>query len=551
MYRLLLVDDEEDVREGVIQEIDWEKIGYEVVGKAENGKEALELVEKLVPDVVVTDIKMPFMDGLQLSEAIRTQFSTIKIIILTGFDEFEYAQKAVKLNINEYVLKPFSSQELIDSLMKVKAQIDAEVAEKENIELLRDHYRKSLPVLREVFLTSLISRKLTREEIIEKSRNYGLRVVGKGYAVAVISIDYPASENDVERSGDSQAILTEYEPDQKEIDLFAVKHIADEFFTKHDHGITFIHNDHIVLLTVSEASDRQSVMNSTLPILEEIRHASEKYFKHTITIGLGTHRTQVTNIIYSYEDAVLALDYRWILGNNRVICIDDVEERCGEKVRFDELKEHALIRCIKVGTIAELNDLVEDLFKGFADSNVSIKDYQIYVLEMVTTILKAAKSLHLDIDQVFGKNFMLFDQIQRFNNLAEVKAWIVMICTRIMNSIVAGRQNAYQKLVNQAIDYTKQHFHESDISINKVCHLLHISSGYFSSIFKKETKTTFVNFLMQIRMEAAKEYLLTTDFKAFEIAEKVGFTDANYFSFCFRKHVGVSPKEFRSSAREG
>ena len=127
MYKLLLVDDEEDVREGVVREINWEAIGFEVVEKAENGREALEMVERLQPDVVVTDIQMPFMNGLQLAEAISERFPTIKLIILTGHDEFEYAQKAIKLHIDEYVLKPFSAQELINALLKVKEQIQEEV----------------------------------------------------------------------------------------------------------------------------------------------------------------------------------------------------------------------------------------------------------------------------------------------------------------------------------------------------------------------------------------------------------------------------------------
>lgn len=148
MYKLILVDDEEDVREGVSQEIDWHAHGFEVLAKAENGKEALDLVERLRPDVVVTDIRMPFMDGLQLAEAVRRQFPATRIIILTGFDEFEYAQKAVKLHIDEYVLKPFSAVELIDALGKVKARMDEEAAHRENNQLLRESYRKSLPVLR-------------------------------------------------------------------------------------------------------------------------------------------------------------------------------------------------------------------------------------------------------------------------------------------------------------------------------------------------------------------------------------------------------------------
>lgn len=194
MYKLILAEDEEDVREGIIAQIDWGSYGFEVVDQAENGREAAESIDRLLPDVVVTDIQMPFMNGLQLSEWIRSRHPNTKIIILTGYDEFEYAQKAIKLQIDEYILKPFSSQELIDTLLKVRKTIEAEIAEKENVFVLSEHYRKSLPVLREQFLSSLVSRRLRPVEIAEKSAEYGINLSGESFQSSVISIDYIRSE---------------------------------------------------------------------------------------------------------------------------------------------------------------------------------------------------------------------------------------------------------------------------------------------------------------------------------------------------------------------
>lgn len=188
MYKLILAEDEEDVREGIIAQIDWEKYGFELVEQAENGREAAEVVDRLLPDVVVTDIQMPFMNGLQLAEWIRSRHPNTKIIILTGFDEFEYAQKAIKLQIDEYILKPFSSQELIDVLLKVRAVIEAEIAEKENVYVLSEHYRKSLPVLREQFLSSLVSRRLPLKEISDKSSEYSIDLNGRQFQVSLLAL---------------------------------------------------------------------------------------------------------------------------------------------------------------------------------------------------------------------------------------------------------------------------------------------------------------------------------------------------------------------------
>ncbi|TVY01914.1 response regulator [Paenibacillus cremeus] len=545
MYKFILAEDEEDVRESILQEIDWAALGYEVVGQAENGQEALELIERQLPDVVVTDIQMPFMDGLQLSEIIRDKYPTMKIIILTGFDEFEYAQKAVKLHIDEYVLKPFSSQELIDVLNKVKSQLDAEIAEKENVQILQEHYRKSIPVLREVFLASLLTRKLSRTEIDEKAANYQLDLSGSSFIVSVLSSDPEHPEDTSARTGS----LT-YSKDA-ELTQFAVLNIAEEIVAKHRLGLVYLHGNEVVVLTLSTDQQPEAVMKSTLAVLEEIRQSIEKYLKLTITIGVGTTASRITDVMYSYQDAVLALDYRLILGSNRVICIYDVERRFVEKLRFDELKEHALIRCLKVGTAAELQDIVKELFQEVEGAQVSFKDFQIYLLEILTAILKAAKDADIDMEETFGESFHPFSEMYQLTGLHEAQQWIAQLCTKIMTSIASNRQSSYKTLVEQAKDFTKEHYHETDITINKVCSQLHISAGYFSSIFKKETKMTFVAYLMHIRMEAAKELLRTTDLKAFEISEQVGYADPNYFSFSFRKHVGVSPKEYRNVAREG
>ncbi|WP_442603580.1 response regulator [Paenibacillus sp. KN14-4R] len=368
MYKLMLVDDEEDVS----GEIEWSVYGFNEVEKADNGIDALELMDRWIPDVVVTDIKMPFMDGLQLSEIVREKFPHTKVIILTGFDEFEYAQKAIHLHIDQYVLKPFSAQELVEVLIKVKLQMDEEFAQKKDMQMLKEQYRQSLPILRENFLTSLINGRLTPQLIQDKSLQYQMQLHGKGFVASVIRMDHYAVTN-------------------KELQGFAVFNITDEIVSKSELGVAFMHHDDVVLLSIYDTSDREQVMQSTLTVLSEIVQSIQKYLKLTVTIGVGTVVDEAAKLNYSYEDAIQALDYRPILGSNRVICIDDVEKRFNDQLRFDESKAHALILGIKVGTSEEITGIVEQLFDGITDRSISFKDYQIYLLEMITTILKAAK----------------------------------------------------------------------------------------------------------------------------------------------------------------
>lgn len=556
MYKLILVDDEADVREGLLEEIPWEEHGFQVVDKAENGREAIELIEKHLPDVVVTDIHMPFMNGLELSNWIKDKYPNTKVIILTGYDEFEYAQKAIKLQIDEYVLKPFSAGELIDILLKVKKQLDEETEEKENLQNLMQHYRKSLPVLRELFLSSLVSRRVSSAEIREKSLSYGMNLKAVAYMVSVIRVDYRHLE--YEQYSDEGSIVTHgslENTEDRQLQLFAVLNIAEEISVKYQCGKVFFHQDDVVLLAMLPDSSSEQSSQRTLELLEEIRQSVQKYLKLTVTIGVGSLTHSLEGVHQGYREAIQALDYRLMLGNNRVIWIDDVELRKDqsrqEPLHYDEIKQQMLVRSIKLGTTQEVNDTVASLFESLELDQLSVNDYQVYVVEILTSIMKVAKEFSVELEQIFGSNELPFAEIYKFNNLNEVKMWITVLCVKLMNTISRGRQSSYNQLVKSAKEYILIHYDESDISINKVCNYLHISTGYFSSIFKKEVKMTFVNFLMHHRMEAAKALLRSSDMKAFEIAEKVGFADPNYFSFCFRKKFGISPKEYRNNSGEG
>lgn len=538
MYKLILVDDEEEVRKGIIKKIKWDQYGFEVIGEAENGIEALDIAEKIIPDILITDIKMPFMDGITLAEKFRKKYPVTKIIILTGFDEFEYAHKAIKLDITEYILKPISSTELIEVLLKVKEKIDEEFAQKKDIEKLKEHYNKSLPILQEKFFSSLITNGFSNEEIKEKSYNYSLNIDGKGFATAVLSIDetkeYLKEDNIISM--------------QKDIELlqFAILNIFKDVIIKYNVGIAFLHDNHIVSILIFQEDNKDAIMKKVLTILEEVRLYVEKYIKHTATIGVGNFCDDLSNIKYSYKNAINALDYSLIVGKNKVIYIEDMEPCQIRNLVFDENKDRLLSSFIKVGTSEEIKDIINSLFDEIINKKVSFKSYQVYLLEMITTILKVAEDFEIDIDHIFGDDYNLFVELYKFKNLIDVKEWITEICIKIKGYISQSRKNICKLIVEDAIKYIKDNYGSNDITIDKICGILHISSAYFSSIFKKETKLTFINYLTEVRMEKAKELLRTTNLKTFEIANRVGYSEANYFSYCFKKRFGSSPSEYRN-----
>ena len=532
MYRLILVDDEEEVRKGVLKKIDWAKYGYEVVGEAENGRQAIEIAEKVLPDVVITDIKMPFMDGMELSKQLNDRFPTTKVIILTGFDEFEYAQKAIKCNVIEYVLKPISSKELIEVLVRTKDKLDKEIEDKKNFESLRENYLQSLPLLKEKFLTSLITSTMKKKEIEERSKNNNIDLNGDYFVVSTVSVDYFSAD-----IGFSE----------KELYSFAVMNMINEIMSKYNSSMVFLYIDRVVIISVFKSISLDSATKMTLRALEEIRQNIGKFIKLDVTIGAGTFISDITLIKNSFENSLSALDYRMILGNNKIIWIEDVEPKSIDKITFDEIKEHQLSSCLKVGNENDVHETIDTLFSSLAKSKTSIKEYQIYLMEIVTTILKVAKTSNINIADIFGENYNLFIELYKLSDLNEVKSWLQHICVKIMESISQERQDTCKVIVSSAKEYINKHYSLSDLGINDVCTYLHISPTYFSALFKKETKTTFINYLTQVRMEAAKDLLKSTSLKSFEIAEKVGYSEPNYFSYSFKKNFGISPSEFRSN----
>jgi len=545
LYKVLLVDDEADVREGLVQEIDWEQCGFTVVGTAENGKEAMELADRLEPDIVITDISMPFKNGLQLSEWLREHYPLVKIVILTGYDEFDYARQALQLSVDDYLLKPFSADSFTELLLQMKRKLEEEVAEREDVRKLKEHYRTSLPLLRESFLASLLTRRLPRTRIEEKTRNYGLSLHGTQYAVSVIALSFP-EEAGQEREDDSLR-----HSGDMDLMLHAILNIAREVWELHSLGSAFIYQDSIALLAVNgnnvEPVWRAKMQEALDTILKSVVH----YLKLPVTIGAGSIVADIADINYSFDAALRALDYRLVLGSDKVIYINDVEKQASYKLRFDELKQQSLTRSLKVGTTAELEETVELIFHELLEGTHAYSDIQVYLLEVITALLRTAKEADIDLDELFGAGYQLHAEIFKFSGISEAKRWFLELCQLMMKQISSKRQHAYKDIVEKAVAYTREHYSDTEISIQRLCVHLHISAGYFSGVFKKEVKMTFVQYLMHIRMEAAKELLRSTELKAFEIAERVGFADPNYFSFCFKKYAGISPKEYRSRSLDG
>lgn len=536
LYRIMIVDDEEEIRLGIIKKIDWEANGFIVVANAENGQEALEKAEKYQPDVIMTDIKMPFMDGLELGKKLVELMPSTKIIVFSGCDDFEYAHRAIKINVVEYVLKPINSIELVDVLKRLKFQLDKEYEEKRNLETLYKHYVESLPVIREQFLVGVLEGRISDNQWNEQAENLSIDFKYNYLSVALLRADGVLA---LGNEADNEAI-------QKEPTLIpiSIKKIVDENMDKYSKFISFIYSDMVVV--IGNFSNKEDIL-LFIKGINEVCKTYERVMNLTISAGIGYTYTKPSEIRFSYRSAQNALDYRFILGTGKAIYVDDVEPDNSIQLQLDENEERSMLNAIKISSEEEITIAIENLFKKFKDLLLPFNQYRIYLMEIMTSILKLVQAYKLDIEEIFGENFNCYSCLEAFDSINEVQKWITCKAVKVNDYIKRERINSSMLLVEKAKHYIKENYMDYDVSVERLCSKLHVSPTYFSTIFKKETGENFVNYLTTIRLEEAVKLLNTTDDKTYIIAEKVGYPEANYFSYVFKKKFGVSPSKYRKN----
>lgn len=534
-YKVMVVDDEDEIRLGIIKKINWEALGFKVVGDGENGKDALEKAEKLQPDIVLTDIKMPFMDGLELVEQLGRIMPSTRVVIFSGADDFEYAHKAIKLNVVEYILKPINSIELTEVLKRLKDKLDKEYEEKRNLETLYNHYVESLPVLREQFLVSAIEGRVTKDMWLTKCKKLGIELKGHFYAVAIIQ-----GENSGKDKGEQKIIKLS----EAHLIPISIKKTVDETMWNYCSFVSFLYSDFVVVLGAFKEKDK---IMKFIQGINEVCTSYEKIMGIALSSGVGRCYEEPTSIRFSYRAAESALDYKLIMGSGKAIYIEDVEPESRVQLQFDEQQETAMLNAIKVSSDENIKTVFRDLIGSFEDLVLPFNQYRIYLMEITTSILKLVQAYNLDMDEIFGKNFNCYSYLDSFNSLEEIKDWFIAVALKVNELIKKERINSSRLLVEKAKAYVKKNYKDYDMSVEKLCSQLHVSPAYFSTIFKKETDMNFVNYLTAVRLEEAVKLLNTTDDKTYVVATKVGYAEPNYFSYVFKRKFGVSPSRYRKN----
>ena len=542
LYRIILVDDEEEVRKSIIRKIDWEEAGFFVAGDAENGEDALEKIEALEPDVVLTDIRMPYMDGLTLAERIRQKYPSMKIVIFSGFDDFEYAKQAIKLNVTEYILKPVNVEELTAILKRIKVNLDQEIEQKRNVNLLRENYIRSLPILRENFLNELVSHSMDPAIVESRMREYDLDLLGaKKWIAAAIDIEEPEKE----RMG-QLAIHQE-----KDLIPISVMQILEEKLGAYCRFALF--NAAGVQesgLSVSAAIDGENSQTGLIDVLGDICKETRKILAVPVTIGIGNNSAQLCRVSDSYKEAVNSLGYKAIVGSGSTIYINDMEPVSRGKLEFDGKTEAELGVAIKFGTKERIEASVAQIMERLNDAKVHFRQQQAYMLSVANSMIQLLQLYDLDMEAVFNgelKENGSLEMLPGLQKKEDFSIWLLNTALYIHQAMNRERDNTMKQVIREARQYILEHYQEPELSVEQICRHLHMSPAYFSTMFRKETGKTYVAYLTEVRLDKAVELLNKTDDKTYVIAAKVGYQEQNYFSYVFKKRFGVSPTKFRGA----
>lgn len=527
LYKVMLVDDEEEVREAMKRRIDWESIGFSVVASAENGEDALDKAEIYEPDVVLTDIQMPFMDGLTMLKNLKNIIPDIKSVILSGYDEFEYAKEAIKLEAEEYILKPIDSDELRKVFERIKARLDEQLSNKKDYEKLRQYYDQSILIFQEQILIGLLEGRQAESDIKTFQEKYAFSVESAFYCVGVFALDDPVDNG---------------ENLNKTMMAISLKQIVEERFKGKISILTTNYLDTIVVLARLKSTAEGPEFEKEM---DRICKVAGKLFGVGVVAGLGRVYGNADSIHTSFLEAKDACHYRMFIDSNQALCITDVEPIVNIDDYVEESQIRHIIRELKVGTKESIEEEIRDFIGRLKNKSISLKQLYFFYTEFLVELSKLIRGHRIEELEQNILNINAGEEMAGFSSLDNLGDRILELCLPVHEKINSEQMDNTKKLAEAAKQYISDNYKEAGLSVDNLCSHLGVGASYFSSVFKKDTGVSFVTYLTEVRMNEAKRLLDTTDEKSYVIAGMVGYDEPNYFSYVFKKHFGVSPSKYR------
>ncbi len=527
LYKVILVDDEEEVREAIRKRINWEEIGFTVVGTAENGEEALELAEACEPDVVMTDIQMPFMDGLTLLKKLKEKLPDLRSVIFSGYDDFEYAKEAIRLESEEYILKPVDADELRAIFTRIKDRLDEQMKQRRNVEQLSKYYEEIRPMMKEQLIIGLLEGRELQFDLERYQKDYDFQIESAFYCAGAFRIT-PLKDNSEELNRNLMAV--------------SLKQIVVERFKDVLPIEALVYLDTVCVLARLKGTAQ---FNDFVNEMDRVCKVAHRSLDANVSAGIGRVYGNAESIHTSFLEAKDAFHHRIFVGENQAICINDVDPSCPLEDYVSEKQIRHIMRQVKVGTKESLKEEIRQFVDKLKRTNVNLSQLQIFYAEFVVELLRLSRGHNISPTETGFGSINTNEELEGFSSMDAFADRLIELTGILWEKISNGRLDTTKKLAEDAKQYIADHYSESKLSVDEICSHLGVGTSYFSSVFKKETGVSFVTYLTDLRMTEAQRLLDTTDEKSYIIAGMVGYDEPNYFSYVFKKHFGISPSKYR------
>lgn len=535
MLKVFLVEDESIMREGLRDNIPWQQYNYEFVGEASDGEMALPLIRKTVPDVLITDIKMPFMDGLELSELVTKEFPGMKVIIISGHDEFELARRAIKVGVEQYLLKPITKSALIKVLVEIREKIESEQAQKDYARRFEIESQEYEQLTRRNFFEKVFAGELSVQEMYEEAKKYSLDINASCYNLLMFEIQDVSGENNrfvgaelIENIQRSYMKYTEYLVFRWNVNVFGVlimgeKEQIDELTKK---GVQVIRR------SISQTEGAEVDWH--------------------IAVGSPVERLSLLPDCYKGVNHIFA--HRYLNPEDRVLDVSKIKEYANSESSegYDKLDVASVDPKIVEGFLSkgqsdEVDEFVDSYIANLQEPLKSklFRDYMVLnirfaVISYVQSMGKSQAELLEEVGDVNENDIA--------NNINELKDYFKKMISVALKTRDEQSDTQSRHILKKALAYIEDNYSNENLSLNEVASVVFVSPNYFSAVFSSQMEKTFIEYVTEKRMDKAKKLLRGTDKHLGEIAYEVGYKDSHYFSFVFKKTQGVTPREYRNGA---
>ena len=537
MYRVFYVEDEILERENQRESWIWKTGEFQLCGDAANGKDAWEQLKKLDIDILITDIKMPFMDGIELSRLVTKHMPHIKIIILSGYSEFTYAQQALGIGVAEYIVKPLRSTDLLDTIRNVSKQIDIERSKNQSLTRLQRQADINMAAQIQKLLDDLSLGIFSSASLEERARELNIDLRAKYYISAIIEY----AEYKLLFSHDDQLLALDVQK--------AVRDIVDG-----DSSIFVFHHELQDIRLIFKDNNTEKLQSRAEITLNKIRAALIRIPSLSkAVISTGQIREGYFGISESFADAKLILSFKYLYSDNDIVVMEssilnDINQKKDIQISLNTEK-NLIDNLLKFGTHDEIPGVVDKLTKKMSSLHYSLVFYQYTCMSIIKNLQDFLEKLGVKniqhVIKIEEDPFSIDIWLKWSHDIASFTRYLEKTLCHIIDIRESQKNYKYNNVILAAKEYIDENYSDPSLNLNDIASYVNISNSYFSTLFSQEMGESYIDYLTHKRIERAKELLKTTSMRLTDIAFEVGYQDSNYFSKIFKKLTNESPRKFR------